>query len=304
MTRRPFDVAIVGLGPTGATLANLCGRRGLRTVVYERSTDPYPLPRACHLDAEVARVFQGLGFADELADLLTVSAGMEYVDAAGQRLFTFEGFEREPLLGWHEDYVFVQPEIDMMLRRGIERYPCVDVRLGTPAPALADLLAEATFVVAADGATSDIRRSLGIRNVDLGFDEDWLVVDVMVDADDDDDDNDTTTSTTTGWRCRRSSSRCAIRIGRRRSCRRTVAIGGGSSASRRVSRSIPGHCSPPGGSARTGPSSFGRRRTVSTPSSPSGGGAAPTAGSSSPAMPLTRCRRSWARACARACVTR
>ena len=55
----PFDVAIVGLGPTGATLANLCGRRGLRTVVYERSTDPYPLPRACHLDAEVARVFQG-----------------------------------------------------------------------------------------------------------------------------------------------------------------------------------------------------------------------------------------------------
>jgi 3-(3-hydroxy-phenyl)propionate hydroxylase len=183
----PFDVAVVGLGPTGATLANFCGRRGLRTVVYECSLDPYPLPRACHLDAEVARIFQGLGFADDLADLLTISAGMEYVDAAGERLFTFEGFEREPLLGWHEDYVFVQPEIDMLLRRGIERYPCVDVRLGTPAPSLADLLAEATFVVAADGATSEIRRSLAIRNVDLGFDEDWLVVDVMVNEMVDDD---------------------------------------------------------------------------------------------------------------------
>ncbi len=295
----PFDVAIVGLGPTGATLANLCGRRGLRTVVYERSADPYPLPRACHLDAEVARVFQGLGFADDLADLLTVSAGMEYVDAAGRRLFTFEGFEREPLLGWHEDYVFVQPEIDMMLRRGIQRYPCVEVRLGRPAPPLADLLAEATYVVAADGATSEIRRSLAIRNVDLGFDEDWLVVDVMVDGM-----VDGTVVDDTGRRCRGSSSRCAIRIDRRRSCRRTVAIGGGSSASSRVSPSIPGRYSPAGGSARTGPSWFGRRRTVSTPSSPSGGGAGPTAGYSSPAMPLTRCRRSWARACARGCVTR
>ena len=58
-----FDVAIVGLGPTGATLANLLGAAGLRTVVYERSSAPYSQPRACHLDAEIARVFQGLGGA-------------------------------------------------------------------------------------------------------------------------------------------------------------------------------------------------------------------------------------------------
>jgi 3-(3-hydroxy-phenyl)propionate hydroxylase len=36
-----FDVAVVGLGPTGAVLANLCGQRGLRTVVFERSPDPH-----------------------------------------------------------------------------------------------------------------------------------------------------------------------------------------------------------------------------------------------------------------------
>ncbi|MEY2400224.1 MAG: binding domain, partial [Ilumatobacteraceae bacterium] len=34
---RPFDVAIVGFGPTGAVLANLCGLHGLRVVVFERS---------------------------------------------------------------------------------------------------------------------------------------------------------------------------------------------------------------------------------------------------------------------------
>jgi 3-(3-hydroxy-phenyl)propionate hydroxylase len=174
-------VAIVGLGPTGATLANLLGRAGVRTVVYERSLAPHPLPRACHLDAEIARVLQGLGFEDELADLLTLSAGMEYVGPDGERLFTFEGFEREPLLGWREDYVFLQPELDELLRRGIRRYPSVSVRLGTDAPALADI--PARYVVACDGAHSEVRDAAGIGVVDLGYDEDWLVVDVALHRD-------------------------------------------------------------------------------------------------------------------------
>jgi 3-(3-hydroxy-phenyl)propionate hydroxylase len=172
------DVAVVGLGPTGATLANACGQLGLRTRVYERSAAPYPQPRACHLDAEVARVFQDLGFEDELRGLLTPSAGMEYVAPDGRRLFTFEGFERPALLGWPEDLVFIQPEIDAMLRRGVERHASVQVRLGEAAPPLEAI--EARFVVACDGAASGVRRALGVPLVDLGFDEDWLVVDVML----------------------------------------------------------------------------------------------------------------------------
>ncbi|MFM2072650.1 MAG: hypothetical protein RLZZ623_2914 [Actinomycetota bacterium] len=179
----PYDVAIIGLGPTGATLANLCGLWGLRTVVFERSLAPYPQPRACHLDAEIARIFQHLGFEDELAELLTVSAGMEYIDAGGTRLFTFEGFEREQLLGWHEDYVFVQPEIDRMLRRGLEQYQHVTVRLGEDAPGIDELRSMATYVAACDGAGSAVRDQLGIDLVEAAgraFDERWFVVDVMV----------------------------------------------------------------------------------------------------------------------------
>jgi 3-(3-hydroxy-phenyl)propionate hydroxylase len=179
----PYDVAIVGLGPTGATLANLCGLWGLRTVVFERSSAPFPQPRACHLDAEIARIFQHLGFEDDLAELLTVSAGMEYIDAVGTRLFTFEGFEREPLLGWHEDYVFIQPEIDRMLRRGLEQYQHVTVRLGEDAPGVDELRSMATYVAACDGAGSAVRDQLGIPLVEAAvrtFDERWFVVDVMV----------------------------------------------------------------------------------------------------------------------------
>ena len=177
---RPYDVAIVGLGPTGATLANLCGSWGLRTVVFERSSAPYPQPRACHLDAEIARVFQHLGFEDDLHRVLTVSAGMEYVDATGTPLFTFEGFEREPILGWHEDYCFIQPDIDRMLRAGLEQYQHVHVHLGVEAPDVAALRDMARFVVACDGASSPVREQLGIDLHDLGFDERWFVVDVML----------------------------------------------------------------------------------------------------------------------------
>lgn len=177
---QPFDVAIVGLGPTGATLANLCGKAGLRTVVYERSTMPYSQPRACHLDAEIARVFQGLGMEADLQRLLTVQHGMDYVDRDGTPLFTFEAFEREPLLGWHEDYVFVQPQLEAMLRTSLEWYPHVEVRLGTEAPALTELLAEATWVVACDGARSDTRQALGVRFHDLLYHQTWQVMDVVL----------------------------------------------------------------------------------------------------------------------------
>lgn len=178
MTR--YDVAIVGLGPTGATLANLCGMHGLRTVVYERSTSPYSQPRACHLDAEIARVFQQCGFEAELHHQLTLSRGMEYVDGRGHSLFSFEGFERPPMLGWHEDYVFLQPQLELMLRRGLTQYRNVDVHLAWEASSSATLLDEATYVVACDGGSSRVRDELGITMTDLGYDEQWLVVDLML----------------------------------------------------------------------------------------------------------------------------
>ena len=56
------DVVIVGYGPVGATLANLLGLRGVRTVVLEREHSAYHLPRAVHFDDEVMRIFETVGF--------------------------------------------------------------------------------------------------------------------------------------------------------------------------------------------------------------------------------------------------
>ena len=62
-----YDVAIVGLGPSGAMLANLLGAAGLRVLVLERLTHAVPTPRAIHFDGEVMRTFQAIGLDAEVA---------------------------------------------------------------------------------------------------------------------------------------------------------------------------------------------------------------------------------------------
>ena len=61
MSETVFDVAIVGYGPAGATLANLLGQYGLSTVVIEKDAEIYALPRAIHFDGEVMRVLETAG---------------------------------------------------------------------------------------------------------------------------------------------------------------------------------------------------------------------------------------------------
>ena len=172
------EVAVVGYGPVGATLANLLGRAGIRTCVYERSVEPYPLPRACHLDAEIMRIFQGAGLGESMAAVVEPSRGMLFTDAGGNPLFDYEDFTRDPILGWHEDYVFIQPELDAALRAGAERFDCVEVRLGVEVADWRTL--PARWVVACDGAAGTSRGLAGIDSVDLGYDQRWLVVDVML----------------------------------------------------------------------------------------------------------------------------
>ena len=66
MSRNDPDVAVVGCGPVGLTLAVLLAQRGHSVTLLERWAHPYPLPRAVHIDHEVARVLQSAGIGAEL----------------------------------------------------------------------------------------------------------------------------------------------------------------------------------------------------------------------------------------------
>ncbi len=81
------DVAIVGLGPAGATLANLLGQAGLSVLVFEREDDIYPLPRAIHFDGEVMRIFPSIGLKDEIDAIARPGLkGMHFVNAENKTL--------------------------------------------------------------------------------------------------------------------------------------------------------------------------------------------------------------------------
>ena len=81
-----FDVVVIGLGPTGGTLANLLAMHGLSVCVLEREAALYNLPRAVHFDDEIMRVFQTIGIADRLRRHLIVNRGTKFIDPEGKVL--------------------------------------------------------------------------------------------------------------------------------------------------------------------------------------------------------------------------
>ncbi|WP_029005265.1 bifunctional 3-(3-hydroxy-phenyl)propionate/3-hydroxycinnamic acid hydroxylase [Azorhizobium doebereinerae] len=192
-----FDIVIVGLGPVGATLANLLGMQGLSTLVLERETEAYHLPRAVHFDDEVMRVFQTIGLAEAIAPSTRLNPGMRFVDADGALLMDWPRPQEIGAQGWHASYRFHQPDLERTLRDGLKRFACVTVQARCDAFAFEqdrdgvtvryeDLgtgrlcRARARYVVGCDGARSLVRRFIGASMDDLGFHERWLVVDVVL----------------------------------------------------------------------------------------------------------------------------
>lgn len=193
----PYDVAVVGLGPTGATLANLLAICGLTVVVLERETSQYHLPRAVHFDDETMRVFQTVGIAGALAPKLLVNPGMRFVDPDGTMLLDWPRPQQIGPQGWYPSYRFHQPDLESLLRRRLGAFETVTILSETEVTGVSQLpdhvllqtrsrttdapcQIKARYVVGCDGARSTLRQDIGDRLADLGFQERWLVVDAIL----------------------------------------------------------------------------------------------------------------------------
>ncbi len=197
------DIAIVGYGPVGQTTAILLGRLGYSVGVFERWPSLYPRPRAVHYDDEVARVFQRLGVAPQLAPITEPATRYEWRNAAGETLLLLDRSEPGPS-GWPAATMFCQPQLEELLDRTAKGVPSVAVHQGwevgdvtdegshvrlrvrhgggdghnwLPSGEERDVLA--AYVIGCDGANSVVRERMGTPLEDLGFVFDWLIADTV-----------------------------------------------------------------------------------------------------------------------------
>jgi 3-(3-hydroxy-phenyl)propionate hydroxylase len=98
-------------------------------------------------------------------------------------------------MGWRDVSFFDQPELEALLREQVARNDRIEVRLGHEVVALeqtsdgvtlrtrgsdgAPSTLCASFAIGCDGASSFVRDALGIEWQSLGYDQDWLVVDIV-----------------------------------------------------------------------------------------------------------------------------
>lgn len=201
-----FDVVVVGYGPVGAVVATLLGQAGFKVLVCERRVGVYDMPRAIALDHEILRVFQQMGVLDAVAPHCEPFTPSEFFGVDGQLIRRMTMVAPPYPQGHTPSMVFSQPPVERALRARVAQLPNVTVLEGVACTALAqdaqgvqvtlgqvtlgrekgdarsDQTVEAAWVIACDGGGSTVRGLLGLTLEDLDFDEPWLVVDVLCNA--------------------------------------------------------------------------------------------------------------------------
>jgi 3-(3-hydroxy-phenyl)propionate hydroxylase len=194
----PYDVAIVGFGPSGAVAAGLLGALGIRTYVCDKSHEVYDKPRAISMDHEIIRLLQQMGVAKKIKPFVEPFTDSVFYGVDGQVIKRMSTVAPPYPLGHTPSVVFTQPPAERILREHAQSFPSVTVALGQTLTQITQDADKATltlqgedgqtttvqarYVIACDGASSTVRSQVGITLEDLDFDEPWLVVDVLVNA--------------------------------------------------------------------------------------------------------------------------
>ena len=186
-----YDVAIVGAGPTGLTLANLLGQEGLSVLLVERNATTVQEPRAVSIDDESLRTMQAVGVIEAVLGQVVPGYGSRYLTPGGA-CFLIVLPTGKPY-GYPRRNAFRQPVLEQQLRDGLARFPHVATRFGAGLSRFAqdsegvDLTfeadgattrARACYLVGCDGASSPIRKALGLFLEGETLPERWLIVDL------------------------------------------------------------------------------------------------------------------------------
>jgi 3-(3-hydroxy-phenyl)propionate hydroxylase len=189
-----FDVAVIGCGTTGLTLAHLLARANVGVAVVDRGRLPVSFPRATHLDDETMRAFQTLGVGHMEPRYIGVGT-YRFLDPSGRAVMEFDMNRGKTDQGWNSDYMFHQPDWESVLRGFIEESASattfygrqlVDIEQDEEAAHLlmrdtssgAETHISASYVVGCDGAHSAVHRIMGSEHVDFDATHRSLIVDI------------------------------------------------------------------------------------------------------------------------------
>ena len=194
---KKYDVAIVGFGPTGGTLANLLALQGFSILIIEKEKSFYPLPRAVHFDDEIMRVFQTIGITDKFLKHTIINKGTKFVNSKNQVVLDWPRPRSITENGWYPSYRFHQPDLERKLRRRLKDFKKVSVMQNTKVNSLKEeknsvkicieninnnKISEirAKYIIGCDGARSTIRKQIKAKFQNLGFTQKWAVVDLIL----------------------------------------------------------------------------------------------------------------------------
>ena len=128
---KEYDAVIVGLGPTGGTLANLLAIQGYSILILEKENSFYPLPRAVHFDDEVMRVFQTIGITDKFLKYTLINKGTKFVNKKGDVILDWPRPKEITENGWYPSYRFHQPDLERQLRNRLKSFKKVYIQQNT-----------------------------------------------------------------------------------------------------------------------------------------------------------------------------
>ncbi|GAA2640252.1 bifunctional 3-(3-hydroxy-phenyl)propionate/3-hydroxycinnamic acid hydroxylase [Dactylosporangium fulvum] len=191
---------IVGAGPVGAAAAILLAQRGVPCLLLDRYAEPYPLPRAVHVDDEVVRILQELGVADEFLQVSRPGLGLRLLDGRHRVMAEFRRDTATGPHGYPQANMFDQPDLERLLRARLATLDGVEFVGGAEVVGVSSAVSSAhvtyrlrrngeertvpaAAVLGCDGANSTVRGLIGATLEDLRFEERWLVVDGVCDRD-------------------------------------------------------------------------------------------------------------------------
>jgi len=187
-----YPVAIAGGGPTGLTLANLLGTYGIECLLLERKAATVHEPRAVSIDDESLRTMQAAGVVDDVFGATVAGYGSHYFTADGVCFAKVEPTGRP--YGFPRRNAFRQPILEQQLRDALSSFPYVTsafehellsfaqdddgiaLRIGRQDGGEASVTCD--YLIGCDGASSGVRRALGIALGGSTFTERWLIIDL------------------------------------------------------------------------------------------------------------------------------